>query len=156
MARRFTWPRLLGRLATSVMRRSTRSRTASPAASRAVSLVAPVRNAAALRSVSSRWAVRAAGSASSAERNSTVSRRSRCTAPSNALPGLATSLSRVCADSRLSAGPAVSDVTKIHWASSVRTGTATNAMIFERIDQLRVLIRLRPRGQQDQGTQDHR
>ncbi|GID98484.1 hypothetical protein Adi01nite_78960 [Amorphoplanes digitatis] len=54
--------------------------------------------------------------------------------------------SRVCADIRLSAGPTVSAVAKTQSASNAASGTATIAMIFERIDQLRVLIRLRPRG----------
>ncbi|GIF00288.1 hypothetical protein Ari01nite_77520 [Paractinoplanes rishiriensis] len=49
------------------------------------------------------------------------------------------------AENRVSAGPAVSVVAKIHNASSATSGTVIIAMIFERIDQLRVLIRLRPR-----------
>ncbi|GAA0531146.1 hypothetical protein GCM10010172_09820 [Paractinoplanes ferrugineus] len=52
---------------------------------------------------------------------------------------------RLRADSRLSAGLAVSAVAKIHIASRATSGTVTMVMIFERIDQLRVLIRLRPR-----------
>jgi hypothetical protein len=52
---------------------------------------------------------------------------------------------RPCADSRLSAGPSVNVVAKIHNAVSAAIGTATKEMIFERIDQLRVFISPRPR-----------
>ncbi|GIM97011.1 hypothetical protein Ato02nite_088040 [Paractinoplanes toevensis] len=58
------------------------------------------------------------------------------------------------AESRLRAGPAVSAVAKIHSASSATSGTVTMVMIFERIDQLRVLIRLRPRVGKLQGVTD--
>ncbi|GAA4925270.1 hypothetical protein GCM10025331_05410 [Actinoplanes utahensis] len=46
------------------------------------------------------------------------------------------------------AGPAVTVVAKIQSASSADSGTATIAMIFARIDQLRLLIKLRPRVRQ--------
>ncbi|GIE29148.1 hypothetical protein Ait01nite_021930 [Actinoplanes italicus] len=46
----------------------------------------------------------------------------------------------------MKAGPAVTTVAKIQIASNADSGTATIAMIFERIDQLRLLIKLRPRG----------
>ncbi|BCY06045.1 hypothetical protein L3i22_011330 [Actinoplanes sp. L3-i22] len=37
-------------------------------------------------------------------------------------------------------------VAKTHIASSAASGTATIAMIFDLIDQLRLLIKLRPKG----------
>src|SRR4051794_2053589 len=64
------------------------------------------------------------------------------------MPGLPTWFTSVRACSRLNAGPAARVVAKIHNARKATNGTVTNAMIFERIDQLRVLIMLRPRGWQ--------
>ncbi|BCJ44785.1 hypothetical protein GCM10010168_15980 [Actinoplanes ianthinogenes] len=53
------------------------------------------------------------------------------------------------------AGPAVAAVAKTHSARSAASGTATIAMIFDLIDQLRLLIKLRPEGVR-QGTATHR
>ncbi|GIF40896.1 hypothetical protein Axi01nite_52070 [Actinoplanes xinjiangensis] len=55
----------------------------------------------------------------------------------------------------MKAGPAVTAVAKIQIASNADSGTATIAMIFERIDQLRLLIKLRQKGFGRERSADH-
>ena len=145
-SRRSICRRLSGRPSRSANTCPIRARSVSLAAFWASALPAARRKSAAARLVMSRCPASAAGDASGAERNSTDSRRSRWNSPTSTSPGLPTVSSSVRADSRLNAGPTVSVVAKTHSASSAASGTAINAMIFERIDQLRVFIRLRPTG----------
>jgi hypothetical protein len=126
---------------------STRLRSASLCASRAFLAPAERRKEASARSVLPRWVISSCGVGPPPgdDRYSTVSSRSYCRLPMSSMPGLPTVFSTVRADSRLNAGPAVRTVAKIQSASSATSGTLIKAMIFERIDQLRLLIRLRPR-----------
>jgi hypothetical protein len=143
-SRRSMCLRLSGRPSRSVKTCWIRTRSGSLAAFWASLLPAARRKSAAARSVMSRWPTSAAGDASGLERNSTDSRRSRWNSPTSTSPGFPTVSSSVRADSRLNAGPTVSVVAKTHNASSAASGTAISAMIFDRIDQLRVFMRLRP------------